>query len=475
MWEFIDKVVYINLDRRPEKNEYMKKITSVFPSEKVVRFSAIEESPGYIGCTKSHIAVMRLAIEEQWKNILILEDDVSWNRFDEGYKQLEKISSQNYDVIHLGPSNSHYDVNTFQLYTGYTTSSYLVNGSYLPSLLSNFEEGLHLLLNTNNKFDYTCDVYWNKCMKKDRWYTCMPVLMYQKDTYSDIDLMQKLNSSWFWTLNPNYVNVELHGGLGNQLFQLAFLDYVSRTNSCIPVIDNTDPVSTHSNKSYFETIFKKWNISKKSDIQYTKYIREHNLQRQDWKFHGIDNTKIYGYFQNYIYIDSTFHTKLDFSTSASMLEKYPDIRNCVFIHIRGGDYLTESNNIYKKLTNKYYTDAIGLFPTNTEFVIFTNDIQYALTFPFLNTIKHKFIDENEVDSLFLMSNCIGGICANSTFSWWGALLSRCYNNHKLPFTLPSQWFNNLSLDSNGYYFSKLFHIIKLENILRFSRGKFRFV
>ena len=148
MWEFIDKIVYINLDKRPEKNEHMKKFTSIFPTEKIVRFAAIEWNPGSVGCTKSHIEVMKLAIDNKWKNVLILEDDVVWNRFETGYALLEKLAGQEYDVIHLGPSDPLYDVNTLRLFRGSCTSSYLVNGSYIQKLLSNFQEGLDLLIKT---------------------------------------------------------------------------------------------------------------------------------------------------------------------------------------------------------------------------------------------------------------------------------------------------------------------------------------
>jgi hypothetical protein len=53
-----------------------------------------------------------------------------------------------------------------------------------------------------------------------------------------------------------------------------------------------------------------------------------------------------------------------------------------------------------------------------------------------------------VTSLALMASCTeGGICANSTFSWWGA-----YLNPKRTLILPNKWFNSTSFYSQGYYF-----------------------
>ena len=57
------------------------------------------------------------------------------------------------------------------------------------------------------------------------------------------------------------------GGFGNQLFQLAFLEHVSRTNSAIKFLENTNPVSTHSNQNYFDTILNpKPKLTSSSDI-----------------------------------------------------------------------------------------------------------------------------------------------------------------------------------------------------------------
>jgi glycosyl transferase family 25 len=474
MWEFIDKVVYINLDKRPEKNVHMQNITSVFPPEKVQRFSAIEWSPGSVGCTKSHIAVMKLAIEKQWKNVLILEDDVVWNRYEQGYAQLEELIQKDYDVIHLGPSVPRYNINTFQLYNASTTSSYIINGHYIPTLLSNFEEGLELLVSANNIDKCACDKYWEACIQKDKWYTCMPCLMYQKEGYSDIDLQTK-NPLYYWTLNPNMITVELQGGLGNQLFQLAFLDYVCKINHAIPFLAHTRDVSTHSQQSYFNTIFKNWKRIEKSDVNIHRTIREHNLIPQDWNLQNTnENIKFNGFFQHHGYIDSCFTTTLDFSDSFHMLNKYSDIETCVFLHVRGGDYVDANpTNMYRINYRDYYEKAISVFPKKTKFAIFTNDKAYAMKQSFIHDIHYQFIDENELDSLFLMSRCSGGICVNSTFSWWGGMLnSRNYNGkHKI--TIPSRWFNNPNMYSNGLY-SPDFQIINVAPcMLQFHKGKFR--
>jgi len=53
-----------------------------------------------------------------------------------------------------------------------------------------------------------------------------------------------------------FVTVHLQGGLGNQLFQLAFLEYISkRNNTPDRLLTIQSPRTDHSNANYFESYF----------------------------------------------------------------------------------------------------------------------------------------------------------------------------------------------------------------------------
>ena len=235
------------------------------------------------------------------------------------------------------------------------------------------------------------------------------------------------------------ITVNLQGGLGNQLFQLAFLDWMSKKTGKQTYISSLEsPRTVHSDEQYFNTIFRNWRPLYKS-INCVSVNEHPKFLKQIWTM-PIVNTKYIGYFQKYEYtnpIKDEFVAKLSFDES--VLEKYPDMCEKTAIHIRGGDYV--GNAFHEQPLTNYYKKCMEL--CGGDFVVFTNDIPYAR-----NIIPNcNIIDESEVNSLYLMSKAKGVICANSSFSWWGA-----YLNPNRPIYMPSRWFNDMSIDISGFYF-----------------------
>ena len=116
------------------------------------------------------------------------------------------------------------------------------------------------------------------------------------------------------------VSVELMGGLGNQLFQLAYLDFICKETNSEPFLYQYGHITHHSNTNYLDTIFSEWkHLYKQLPIH--QVIRENEVYTIK---NGI-NTKFEGYFQNYKYILPNFISKLTFASS--ILSKYPDIQD----------------------------------------------------------------------------------------------------------------------------------------------------
>lgn len=188
MFEYIEKVVYINLEHRADRREQIEsELFKYFPSEKVIRFNAIKDQRGSIGCTKSHIAVLEMAIQQNWNNVLVVEDDAIWSNFDTGYTLLETLIKTPYDVITLGTAHASYEKNTYKLLCGQTTTAYLIQKSYYPILLDNFTIGLSNLLKTKDWNTYALDQYWKQLQPRDNWFCVVPSLLVQAPSYSDIE------------------------------------------------------------------------------------------------------------------------------------------------------------------------------------------------------------------------------------------------------------------------------------------------
>jgi glycosyl transferase, family 25 len=199
-FEHIDKIIYINLDCREDRNreiqEEFKRLQ--IPEDKIIRFSAIRhESEGAIGCSQSHIAVLKMAIENNWKNYMVLEDDFNFipdaefidKVFDHFFTQ---FPGDSWDMLNLA-RGFHQDFKDThvkyvqKVYDVSTTSGFLVNSHFYNTLLPNFIKGFeHLCREPKNHPMYCVDRYWNRIMALSNWYITNPSVGYQRTGHSSI-------------------------------------------------------------------------------------------------------------------------------------------------------------------------------------------------------------------------------------------------------------------------------------------------
>ena len=125
--------------------------------------------------------------------------------------------------------------------------------------------------------------------------------------------------------------------------------------------------------------------------------------------------------------------------------------NAVSIHLRRGDYLKSEKvlSIHGVLSFSYYQKALHLLELTSndlELFIFSEDIEWAKT-KFKGYKAHFFDYNRGVNSwkdMALMTYCKHHIIANSSFSWWGAWLSK---NSGIIFA-PAAWFNPSNVTFN---------------------------
>jgi len=237
------------------------------------------------------------------------------------------------------------------------------------------------------------------------------------------------------------LRITLNGGLGNQLFQLAAGETLSAQTNRKMCITSTLACYTHSQTLYFDTLLSEWKHLYAQPNESFSVLQEQSYRLSSWNgriLASVPYVAVEGYFQSYEYIPANFVERLRLP---SLAPRSSD----VFLHIRGGDYV---NNPYHdvRLSDNYYPMAIKQFPESTHFRVFTNDRKYAESMPFLKTISHSFADGDELEALDQMRHCAGGICANSTFSWWGA-----YLNPDRKIVLPSKWFGYPIADISGLF------------------------
>jgi hypothetical protein len=251
------------------------------------------------------------------------------------------------------------------------------------------------------------------------------------------------------------VSVHLHGGLANQLWEMAAAEYVADAlGRPLVFLDLKTPINQHTVKNYFESILREWALRCSSSPVNVIVYEEQSyvfVGKEQWqKRLGHVPTDVLillkGYLQNHNYILPTFVHKL----TLPAINPIPN--NVAFLHIRGGDYVHHWLHDVGLNDGTYYSRALALFPPDTHFYVFTNDYAYASTVSWIKKLPtHMWMNTlDEEYALATMAACPrGGICANSTFSWWASYINKTKGGVG-QWVIPSKWFNDSIIYIDGY-------------------------
>lgn len=228
------------------------------------------------------------------------------------------------------------------------------------------------------------------------------------------------------------------GRFGNQMFQYASLKGIARNrgiNYCIP--NNLDSIEIF--RPFKLETLRPENIGL-LDNGYAPVAEEKHFHFDEIFFNMCpDEVSIFGFFQSEKYFKHIENEiRLDFSFKDEILEPCKEmissIGDAISLHIRRTDYLHNVN--HKSLDLDYYIRALSRFNDNLPVLIFSDDINWCkeqkLFFDdrfLISESKNHYID------MCLMSLCNKHIIANSSFSWWGAWLSKSDN-----VIAPIEWF-----------------------------------
>jgi glycosyl transferase family 25 len=188
----ISHVFYINLDKRVDRKEHIESELAKYGIE-AERFSAIARpDQGILGCGQSHLAVIKLAKERGYKNVLIFEDDflflVDPNTFHSLISRLFQEAPK-FDVCMLA-YNMHQQEDTQhdflnRVVFAQTASAYLIQEHYYDNLIGLYEWALPLLEQTKQHWIYANDIVWRDLQQRDNWVAFRERVGRQLDGYSD--------------------------------------------------------------------------------------------------------------------------------------------------------------------------------------------------------------------------------------------------------------------------------------------------
>lgn len=219
--------------------------------------------------------------------------------------------------------------------------------------------------------------------------------------------------------------------LGNQMFQIANLIAYARKNQ-------------------EKIIFPHWKYKDMFNCGFTETQERFN-QGKIWTEPGFNYKEIPpginvldGYYQSEKYfIESCNYIRQIFSFTKEIQNRVKAINEeilsseCpkVSIHLRRGDYLNYPDH-HPVLDMTYFSQAILKFPTNSIFLVFSDDPDWCQTI-FQGGKFNIIRGQNDYEDLCLMSMCDHNCIANSSFSWWGAWLNP---NPKKIVVAPEKWF-----------------------------------
>ena len=225
------------------------------------------------------------------------------------------------------------------------------------------------------------------------------------------------------------IYLNLMGGLGNQLFQYAAgLTFSEGQNLYIYKAHS----NSHSSTDY-RYLFKRGIPATSKTPSYTLQLGAFSPWDPSQYPRPIT---LNGYFQNLPSLTSIPLVIQDLRESLHISPSPKGSKGKTFIHVRRGDYIKYSH-LYGGVGEDYYKKAMLLFHNN--FIVLSDDPAWCRTQAWL--IGCEIIDEpDELKALAIMGSCEGAIIANSTFSWWGAMISA----KKVVY--PSKWFSNVKPD-----------------------------
>jgi hypothetical protein len=255
--------------------------------------------------------------------------------------------------------------------------------------------------------------------------------------------------------------IKVQGGLGNQLLQysigrvIAFM-YGKEVAYDLSFFEGT---TKYTKRPYLLDMFMTTvRVASKEEIQRVKYpygafskildVGKRVLNRYVFKTYYVGYDKNFltlvskkksayfeGFWQSFKYyqgnLDVLSH-EISLKSEKNLVQikkdSFFDSKTSVAVHVRRGDYLNVGTGIHV-LSKKYYEEAVSSLEkkiSNPTYFIFSDDTSWVkeeMGYLFKDAIYASSFSMSDYEEFSLMKDCQHAIIANSTFSWFSALLS----------------------------------------------------
>ncbi len=199
----IDKIYYINLDKREDRNShFIKNVIPNLPDEyDIERVSAIDmtkeitRSRRGAGCSLSHMKIWKDAKNKGYRNILVLEDDFEMTEGTEVMRNRVQNLFSNFPdfiVCNIAYNNTSPLVkiegvdNFYYCHSLQTTSGYILNCEFIETLYPPIMQATERLLDNQSYHLNAIDQAWKVFQTDERW-LAMGRIGRQMESYSDLE------------------------------------------------------------------------------------------------------------------------------------------------------------------------------------------------------------------------------------------------------------------------------------------------
>ena len=342
----IDAILIINLEK--DKKRFSDITSNLlkynFDQSKIIRIDAIYNKwNGHLGCGKSHVKALELAIEKDYNNVLILEDDFQFTA-DTYYMNniITKFFTEvtEWDVLDIEKKDNYasinhtiYDSNIKRINSSTMTGAFIVNKKYYNTLLENRKESI-------DKLQIETDEYIKECKIKG---VCEKIIATNNAIDQYHKKIQPLHN-WFLLKPP----------LGNQLSLINYNtsntmkgglvkdDYISHT---------TFPIETYRTHHEFPQIIHQiWIGDKIPDVKKLYIDSFKQILDNTWEFKLWGNDDItrdnFPITYDYIQLIKEHKIKNNYSPYASMA----DLMKFEIMYHWGGFYFDTNIELLKDIT-----------------------------------------------------------------------------------------------------------------------------